>query len=112
MGRVQWHAVLWVTWATLFMGPRQALADGNSSAEQTPIRIQYAAHDGCPDASEFFRRVQARTQRIRLAAAGELAESATITIQRGESGSAGTLELPPLDNRPFSRRVEAPTCDE
>jgi hypothetical protein len=47
-----------------------------------------------------------------LAAAGELAESATITIERGESGSAGTLELPPLDNRPFSRRVEARTCDE
>jgi hypothetical protein len=80
--------------------------------EQTPIGLQYSAHDGCPDSSAFFRLVQARTQRIRLAAPGELAEQATIVIERGESGSAGTLELPPLDNRPFSRRVEARTCDE
>src|SRR4051794_20330208 len=113
MGRVQRRAVLWVVATTLLMGPGRVLAAGAAATvEQTPIRLQYSAHDGCADAAGFFRRVQARTQRVRLAADGELAETATITIERGESGSAGTLELPPLDNRPFSRRVEARTCEE
>src|SRR5882672_9996519 len=130
MRSVQRRAVLFVAATTLCAAPRRSLAAGDSPpaippnpassvsptaaapGEQTPIRLQYSAHDGCPDSVAFFRFVQARTQRIRLAAPGELAETATIVIERGESGSAGTLELPPLDNRPFSRRVEARTCDE
>jgi len=131
MRSVQRRAVLFVAATTLCAAPRRSLAAGDSppaippnpassvsaptaaaAGEQTPIRLQYSAHDGCPDSIAFFRFVQARTQRIRLAAPGELAETATIVIERGESGSAGTLELPPLDNRPFSRRVEARTCDE
>ena len=113
MGRVQWRAVLLGAAASLHVGLAAAEATTPPArVEQTPIRLQYSAHDGCPDAAGFFRRVQARTQRVRLAAEGELAETATITIERADDGSAGTLELPPLDNRPFSRRVEARTCDE
>jgi hypothetical protein len=105
-------AVLSMAAAALCAMPGRALGAGESDGEQKPIRIQYSAHEGCPDALGFFWHVRARTQRVRLAEPGELAELATIHIDRDEGGSAGTLELPPMDGRPFSRRVEASTCGE
>ena len=80
--------------------------------EERPVHVQYSAHDGCPNLDGFFWYVRARTQRIRLAAPGEDAELATVNIVRDEHGSTGTLDLPPMDGHPFSRRVEAASCPE
>ena len=77
-----------------------------------PVRLQYAAHPECPDAAGFFAHVRARTQRVRLASPDEPAEVAIIDITRTPSGSVGTLERPPLDGHPGTRRVEAGTCQE
>ena len=34
-------------------------------ADEQPVRIQYEAHEGCPDALGFFWHVRARTHRVR-----------------------------------------------
>jgi hypothetical protein len=94
----------------LFGSARRAHAQG--SADEQPIRIQYTAHDGCPDALGFFWYVRARTQRVRLAAPGESADLATIDIVQADGKSRGTLELPPVDGRPFTRQVEAASCSD
>src|SRR4249920_705061 len=86
------------------------LAAHAAPADEHPIRLEYAAHEGCPDALGFFWYVRARTQRVRLAAQGETADLAKISIVRSGPRSVGTLELPPFEGRPFSREVEAPTC--
>src|SRR5438477_2320046 len=83
-----------------------------SPPPEHPVRLQYSAHPECPDAFGFFAHVRARTQRVRLAAPTEPAELAVIDITRTPSSSVGTLELPPLDGHPFTRRVEAATCQE
>jgi len=91
-----------------------ALPDTAYSAqpEERPIRVEYSAHEGCPDVLGFFWYVRARTQRVRLAAEGETADLARISIVRDDDRSLGTLELAPFEGRPFSREVEAPTCGD
>ncbi|HEX4340974.1 MAG TPA: hypothetical protein VH062_33930 [Polyangiaceae bacterium] len=90
--------------------PRPAHAQ--SVASERPIRVQYTAHEGCPDALGFFWYVRARTQRVRLAAEGEPADLATVQIVQTDGQSVGTLELPPVEGRPFSRQVEAASCND
>src|SRR5579871_4186983 len=107
MSPVQRGAVVVGTLAALVGAPLAAQA---APADEHAIRLEYAAHDGCPDALGFFWYVRARTQHLRLAAEGEPADLAKITIVRNAERSVGTLELPPFEGRPFSREVEAPTC--
>jgi hypothetical protein len=108
-------AVLLVIAAALGV-PRGARAqtepNAASSAAQTAIHLQYAAHEGCPDAIGFFGYVRARTTHLRTAAMGESADIAKIDIVREGTQSVGTLELPPVDARPFTRRVDASSCEE
>lgn len=87
-----------------------ALAHADEPPEQ-PIRVQYTAPDGCPDSLSFFLHVRARTQRVRLAAPGELAALVTVSISNEETGSTGTLEMPDTEGKPFTRRVEAESCE-
>lgn len=80
--------------------------------EEQPLRIQYGAHEGCPDALGFFWHVRARTRRVRLAEAGELATLVAIRIEREGTESVGTLEMPGPEAQPFQRQVRASTCEE
>jgi hypothetical protein len=88
-----------------------ALARAEDAPEQ-PIRVQYTAPAGCPDSLSFFLHVRARTQRVRLAAPGELAALVTVGISNEGRGSAGTLEMPDTEGKPFTRKVEAESCEE
>jgi len=75
--------------------------------------MQYTAHAGCPDALGFFWHVRARTQRVRLAATGELALLVAVRIEQEGNESVGTLELPaPDQSEPFVRQVRAASCEE
>lgn len=95
---------------TLAMVVGASVAARAAGAEERPLRIEYSAHEGCPDALGFFWYIRAHTQHVRLAAEGELADLAKVHIVRADGKSVGTLELPPFEGRPFSRQVEAPTC--
>ena len=81
-------------------------------AAEQPVRVQYDAIDGCPDAATFFLQVRARTQRVRLAREGELATSVAVRIAQGLGFVRGTLDMPGESGRPFQRTVESPSCRE
>jgi len=89
-----------------------SVARAQEPAPEQPVRVQYDAPQGCPDEVAFFLHVRARTQRIRAASEGELAASVTVHITNEPTGSAGMLEMPGADGKPFARRVEAATCGE
>jgi hypothetical protein len=80
--------------------------------DEQPLRIQYDAHQGCPDAVGFFLHVRARTRRVRLAEEGELATLVTVRIERELTESVGVLEMPGAESRPFERHVRASSCEE
>lgn len=86
----------------------------SAGPEEQPLRIQYAAHEGCPDALGFFWHVRARTRRVRLAEEGELAIVTSVRIDRDAGESVGTLEIPGPgpESQPFVRRVRAQSCEE
>jgi hypothetical protein len=107
MSPVQRGAVVLGIFAMVVGAPLVAHA---APPDEHAIRLEYTAHEGCPDALGFFWYVRARTQHVRLAAPGETADLAKINIVRSGDRSLGTLELPPFEGRPFSREVEAPTC--
>jgi hypothetical protein len=106
MSPVQRGAAVLGTLAMVVCVPLAAQA----APDEHPIRLEYVAHEGCPDALGFFWYVRARTQHVRLAAEGEPADLAKINITHDGERSVGTLELPPFEGRPFTREVEAPTC--
>ncbi|HVU03806.1 MAG TPA: hypothetical protein VHE30_18735 [Polyangiaceae bacterium] len=98
--------------ALLLGGVARADPETKVPPAEQPIRMQYEAPEDCPDALHFFLHVRARTQRIRLAEPGEEAALVSVSLTTGDSGSAGTLEMPGSDGHPFVRHVEATTCDE
>src|SRR5882724_5129375 len=87
-------ALLFSVCAAVFV-PRLGFAAEGPPApvtEQHALRLQYVAPLECPDAEGFFSRVQARTQRVRLAAPDELADLVDVKIIHGPNGEIGTLE--------------------
>jgi hypothetical protein len=91
--------------------PRAASAAPAGSDEQ-PLRIQYTAHAGCPDALGFFWHVRARTHRVRLAGEGELATLVSVRIEHQDAQSVGILEMPGPESQSFERQVRASSCEE
>jgi hypothetical protein len=87
-------------------------AEPAAAADEQPLRIQYDAHQGCPDALGFFWHVRARTRRVRLAEEGELAILVSVRIDRELTESVGVLEMPGPESRPFERHVRASSCEE
>ena len=85
-----------------------------TAAEEQPLRLEYEAHAGCPDALSFFWHVRARTQRVRLAEPNELALLASVHITVDGSESVGRLELPgpEPEGQSFVREVRASSCEE
>lgn len=83
-----------------------------AATDEQPLRIQYDAHQGCPDALGFFWHVRARTRRVRLAEEGELAILVSVRIEREQTESVGVLEMPGPESRPFERHVRASSCEE
>jgi hypothetical protein len=77
-----------------------------------PVQLTYETHPGCPDALYFFWNTEQRTNRIRPAAPGELAASVSVTIERRNGQSAGTLEVEGDGVPGFTRAVEANTCSD
>lgn len=80
-----------------------------SRADDTvPVRIELEAHDGCPNAVEFFARIHARTSRLRLAGDDEAARTIRATVKRTGKLSEGTLEIEDED----ARTISGTTCAE
>jgi hypothetical protein len=85
--------------------------DARAAGEPQPIHLKYVAHAGCPDVTTFTWDVGARTQRLRLAQADELAVVVSVRIELEEGKSVGTLEISGQTG-PFVRRVETGSCED
>jgi hypothetical protein len=78
-----------------------------------PVRFQYVAADGCPNASDFAERVRQRFPELALATEGELARNLAVTISPEVTGGvAGRLDFVDTDGVNASRVVRGETCDE
>jgi hypothetical protein len=78
-----------------------------------PVRFQYAAPDGCPNASDFAERVRQRFPELAVATEGELARHFAVTISPDLTGGvAGRLDFVDTDGVNASRVVRGETCDE
>jgi hypothetical protein len=108
MVRAARHALLLA--CAFVCAPRAARAESGES----PFHLDYvAAPEGCPGASDFVSAVRARTERTRLAQAGESAVTVAIRIE-GSPGAAvrGRLDIREPDGTRQERVVESATCAE
>jgi len=83
-----------------------------AAADSEPIRIVFHAPAACPDEAAFTAQVTARTARARIAAAGEVARTFTISITAQEARTRGTLRIDDPAGSPATRVVSGVTCEE
>lgn len=77
-----------------------------------PIRIQVSAPEGCAGTDAFIAEVSARTARARLAGAGEVARSFTVTIVAAGKRARGTLVIEDPHGAGGHREVSGESCAE
>ena len=95
--------------ATLGLVAQQAAA---APPETEPIRIEYTALPGCPDASAFRSRVFERTSKARPASEGETARTFVVLIEASGAGTEGSLVVREDGMSTMARRVSGKNCDE
>jgi hypothetical protein len=81
-------------------------------AEPEPIRLTYAAAEGCPSRDAFVERLRARTTRFREALEGEPARVFTVELAAGADTSKGRLTVSARDGSSATREVKASTCEQ
>lgn len=91
----------------MLLGATNGRADGVE-----PIRIQFRAPAGCPDAAAFTDQVRARTAKTRPAAPGERARTFSVSITREPRVSKGQLTIEDKQGDTAVREVSGQTCAE
>src|SRR5436305_15262492 len=92
--------------AALALGARHLAQAAESDA---PVRIEFSAPAGCPDAADFVRQIEGRTN-LRRAADGENARVVRGEIEFRGSGVLGRLVLVDTEGRTSERTLEAGDC--
>ena len=77
-----------------------------------PVRFDYRAPAGCPDADVFARRVAERTARGRPAEHGELSRTFVVSVTLDEEGAGARVEFTDTRGTHVTRAVRGETCDE
>jgi hypothetical protein len=80
--------------------------------DEVPVRIRYQAPEGCPKADAFYAALRARTERVRIAVAGEDARDFDVRIVRDQAGAVGDLRVRGEKGTTQTRRVEGSSCEE
>jgi hypothetical protein len=80
------------------------------AAAAIPLRLQYSAPDGCPNADAFLAQVAVRAQHARAADAHEASATLRVVVKDVPGGSAGTLELVAPGATLALREVSAADC--
>jgi hypothetical protein len=96
--------------AALVLAPERA--SGQVATE--PIRIDFHAHDGCPDEGKFTGEVRARTAKARIAFPAEPARffRVNVTRDRGTTKSRGKLTIEDPGGAVSVREVSGESCGE
>ncbi len=87
-------------------------ASATTTDETEPIRLEYTAPSGCPDASEFGRRVFGRTSKARAAEEAEAARTFVVLIETSGTETQGSLVVREDGMSTLARRVTGKNCDE
>ncbi len=100
--------------AVTFLAPnlRAQPSQPSQLSPADPVRFDYQAPEGCPDAVSFRNRVGARTNRARMAEPGELARTFAIEVRADPSGATAFLRFIDSRGTPVTRAVRGETCDE
>ena len=78
-----------------------------------PVRFEYEARPGCPDANSFVREVLARAPRARVAAPLVRARTLMVRVRPSAHGLEGVLSVRDADGTSSSERsVRAQNCAE
>jgi len=83
-----------------------------AAADPESVRINYAAPDGCPDATAFLQSLKERTTQFREATADEPARRFLVRVKSVGSTFHGRLEIRAPDGRTTVRSVDAALCEE
>lgn len=79
-------------------------------ADDSPFRLVYAAPRACPDAAEFTRRVEEKSQHGRLIKDQSLARTLHVSIRVERTQHVGRLEFVDLESQRVVRELAAPDC--
>jgi hypothetical protein len=93
----------------LGLAPRSVRA---APTETEPIRLDYTAPAGCPDASEFGRRVFERTSKARAARDDETARTFVVVIETTGTETQGSMVVRQDGMSTVARRVSGKDCEE
>jgi hypothetical protein len=85
---------------------------GAAPTETEPIRLDYTAPAGCPDASEFGRRVFERTSKARSAGNDETARTFVVVIETTGAETRGSMVVRQDGMSTVARRVSGKDCEE
>jgi hypothetical protein len=77
-----------------------------------PVRFDYLAPAGCPDAEVFASRVRERTTRARPGEPGELARTFVVEVHAEPEGASARLSFTDVRGTEVVRAVRGDTCDE
>jgi hypothetical protein len=78
----------------------------------TPINVEFVAPAGCSSLDSFYRGVRARTDRVRLAGAGEQGVQIRVQVFRVGTTIRGELRIGDHQEESETRRVDGVSCNE
>ena len=78
----------------------------------TAVEVELEAPGGCADSRSFFDRLRARTDRVRLAQAGERALTIDVKVSRVGPKVHGELRFRQGTSESATRQVDGATCEE
>jgi hypothetical protein len=77
-----------------------------------PLRIVFEAPSDCSSVDAFYAGVRARTERVRLAGAGESATELLVRLSQTGTGAHGELRMLGEHGETDTRKVDGGSCDE
>jgi hypothetical protein len=107
-----WRMASRGTLAAMALLAPPAAADDPPATDRTPVRLEFTAPPGCPDAADFARRVAERAPHLRRAADGGPARIFRGSVRGGVSGVVARLVLVEPDGRSSERTLDATDCQQ
>jgi len=87
-------------------------ARASEGAKKEPVRVEYAAPEGCPDQPTFEAELTQHLGTETFARFGELARTLAVAIEPAPEGFRARVALVDRHGLSVEREISAPTCDQ
>ena len=94
---------------SLFVGGAARASEG---AKKEPVRVEYAAPEGCPDQRTFEAELTQHLGTETFARFGELARTLAVAIELAPDGFRAGVALVDRQGLSVEREISAPTCEQ